>query len=625
LFNWEIPLNYMMFAAIASVLTGAFPTWKKGWIIRSLAMFLGLLIAALLPWWLRDESGHLIISGHQSLTTIVLISLVRLALTDGYRIVWTTRRQVLLRVSITFALSLLGIWIIFSTGVLSSTANTTPWHHWGAYIGPAELVIAGAVPLHDIPLQYGLGPTLLLAQTCYSNCWNGLYWIAGISTAVMAALLAWMSLRLWPDRHPMSNMIILAIILATTLIWTAYPPELVAALATPSTTGIRFLPGILMLAWVFYINQHRSFSRTAEAGGHIIWVSCIAWSPESAIHATAVWVPYYIWMHVLFDVPSSSNARVLILKSVLKIATVFVVGLGACGLIFRWALGDWPLPAEYGTYMLFPPGPLPINTKGTVWFALASLGCWLYAWLLSKPQKLYPNTARILWLVALYSTATFTYYLGRSHDNNILNLLPYITLLLFASYRLAAGSMSASTLIATLLAAILGWIPNFGFVHYKEAQVQSQLLSFSPSDLTASFDRESGIGQFYMAPQAKVSRLRPEDAEAALDHIRSKFQEPVEIFDLFMLVDGGEPATPWNALHGPANYVFIPSNRRATYLERVSKRIKRSGWVLYDKSMDMTSYLIEYDGAYDRAQELEFGTYRGIRFTPKSTDQRQSP
>ena len=58
----------------------------------------------------------------------------------------------------------------------------TAWHHWGAYIGPAQLVFAGVLPLHDIPLQYGFGPTMLLAASCKINCWSGMYWLTGITT-----------------------------------------------------------------------------------------------------------------------------------------------------------------------------------------------------------------------------------------------------------------------------------------------------------------------------------------------------------------------------------------------------------------------------------------------------------
>lgn len=33
-----------------------------------------------------------------------------------------------------------------------------------AYVGPAQMIVAGALPLHDIPLQYGLRPSLIQAQ-----------------------------------------------------------------------------------------------------------------------------------------------------------------------------------------------------------------------------------------------------------------------------------------------------------------------------------------------------------------------------------------------------------------------------------------------------------------------------
>ena len=63
----------------------------------------------------------------------------------------------------------------FSTGLLGlDEILFTTWHHWGAYVGPAELMWAGARIFYDSPAQYGLGPTMLIALGCSFDCWKGI-------------------------------------------------------------------------------------------------------------------------------------------------------------------------------------------------------------------------------------------------------------------------------------------------------------------------------------------------------------------------------------------------------------------------------------------------------------------
>ena len=609
-----IPWRYQAYAALTSILV-AFLGPRDGRIGRCIATWLGLLVCSVIPWWLRDDAARLNISGHSIFTTLCVTALTYALLSrssDEKRPLF----QQSMRIGLYGLFTLIAIWLVMTTGLAQTTANTTPWHHWGAYLGPAQLVAANAIPLHDIPVQYGLGPTLLLAQSCNINCWMGLYWIAGLSTLMMMGLLAWMALRLNCSSHPLSALAVLSIVLVTCLLWTAYPPELMASMATPSTTGIRFLPGVIMLAWLvrrIFVEQH---ARRTLLCGHIIWLACIAWSPESALHASAVWMPYFVWTLTFEGAPQSTHAVSRFAWAVIKLLTTLALGLGMLIVVFRLTLGAWPRPIEYITYMLYPPGPLPTYARGTIWFAMACLACWMIGWVGASRHNENRKAAQASWLVALYCVATFTYYLGRSHDNNILNLLPYLSLLLIATKGLTRSG-SVNTLAMILLATLIGWLPAFGQVHYRDTAALGRLSVFAPRALTDSFNRETADGLFYMAPQAKDAKLHPEDAAPALRYIRQNFHEPVEIFDLFMLVDGAERQAPWSALHGPENFVYIPSEQRREYLRRVAQRLQRPGWVLYEKTTDMSSYLPEYDSVYRRTQELDFGTYRAIRFTPR--------
>jgi len=612
----NLPWRYLLYGTLICIMTN--------WLMRvpiylaSCAMALGALVSTRLLWWRVAETQQVTLSGNESFFSLVVMACVYVMLNKSVTASAAINAYDRLNKLIMFVVALLACYLIFSTGLSTVQANTTSWHHWGAYIGPAQLVKAGALPLHDIPVQYGLGPTLLLAIAPQSEIWVALYWLAGLSTLLMTVMLGYLALIFNNSKHPLSVLVALLIVVACSLLWTAYPPELMASLATPSTTGIRFMPGVLMLTMLV-----RHTSRVQIAGhpilppvwGHVMWLLCILWSPEAGMHATVLWGPYYIWLKT-----SAHSPLVQFLKAfayaVRDLIFAAILGLAAFAFIYRVILGEWPRLAEYVVYIIYPPGPLPINPKGSIWFAASCLICWVLGWQFARRENENSATTRSAWLVALLCFSTFTYYLGRSHDNNILNLLPFFALLLQAT-RAIATKGAVNVMCTTMLAALLGWLVVFGMGNVRVAQSKGKLLDMSPATLANSFNRESTSALFYLQAQADYAGLHPEDAAPALRYIRSTYHESVEIFDMFLLVDGGEVYPPWNALHGPENFASIPSAQRQQYLRRVAMRFKRSGWVLYDKHMDVTEYLADYDVAYSRAKLLEFGTFQAVRFVPK--------
>lgn len=342
------PWRYVLYGAILGMVGMAL---SKQDLVRTLpAVLLGLLITAVMPWWLRtDDQLHLSLSGRQSILMLITTAVSYWMLTRSGTGSDDTplRRQARMLVYIGFGLGL--VYLVLSTGLSLTSANTTPWHHWGAYIGPAQLVLAGALPLHDIPVQYGLGPTLMLAQGCQANCWTALYWISGLSTLLMTALLGYLALQFNRSKHPLSVLATLSIVLACCLLWTAYPPSLMASLATPSTSGIRFLPGVLVLALLVRHTRQTECTKPAPAWGHLAWLACILWSPEAGVHATVLWAPYYVWTRT--HGAQTGGARLRFMRSAIDLVLVLIGGLGLSTLIYRALLGEWPLPSQYVAYL----------------------------------------------------------------------------------------------------------------------------------------------------------------------------------------------------------------------------------------------------------------------------------
>ncbi len=573
-------------------------------------MLIGLFVMTFLPWWLRQPRQwfSLSLSAVQMVSVVLLTVTTCWMLTRKMSVEQDTSLSRRLRALIYAAFGIGILCLVFSTGWLLTFPGTSLWHHWGAYVGPALLVAEGAHPLYDIPTQYGLGVTLVLAQGCQLDCWSGMYWTAGLMTTAMTALLGYLALQFNGSRHPLSVFATLAIVLICGLFWTANPRGLAAPLSFPSTTGMRFFPGVLMLALLACHARQRHAVQMPPVWGHLLWLACIMWSPEAGVHATVLWTSYFVWTRIWAS--SDSNPIARFAWAVTLLVIVLVGGLALIALGYRLLLGDFPEIATYFAYLLYPPGPLPVNPFGTIWFAIACVICWgLGWWQMPSRSSENLNLAICSWLSALLCFASFTYYLGRSHDNNILNLLPIFALMLQATRSMAQAG-TVQMLATTLLAACVGWMPVFGFETLSTAYSQGRLLEFAPRQLVKAFSRDPANGPFYVAPE----QVRA-DLNAALQRIHRDYGEPVEVFDRFLLVDSEKFGVPWNAWAGPANFAFLPSHWRRVYLARVAKRLNRSGWVLYEKEYE--GVLPDFDSAYRRVEELNFGTYKAVRFIPR--------
>lgn len=603
----KLPWTYLVSALLISMLGALLANEQRG--MTAVSILSGLLVITVLPWWLRSAGVGLSIDDKQILYVSVTISLILGFLQKNHLL--QSENYFHLRISspVIYGVFAAAVaYVVMVIGLSFAIGDFTTWHHWGAYIGPAQLINAGALPLRDIPLQYGLGPTLILSVGCRVDCWAAMYWLSALTTIALTYLLAFVALKLTSSRHPLTVLLTLSTIAVSCLLWTAYPPSLMGVLTMPSTTGLRFLPGVLMLSFALELSRKGYCLKKFAKWGNVLWFGCILWSPEAALHATVVWAPYLIWTRAFqndgqFDIHEC-------LKAVLELITTLIVGGVLFQLVYYFAYGERPYLAEYLTYLINPPGAMPINPRGAIWFAVCCLVCWFLGVFVVNRATWDTHRLRSSWLVALLCIANFTYYLGRSHDNNILNLMPYLTLLLIVTRELAYGSIRI--LATTLLSAVLGLVALFGWSGLVNVAVQNDSTPLSLTFLSESFNRETNYVFNYRFPSAD---LKPTDAKPLLEHIRNNFRESVVVLDNYLLLNSGEPYPYWSALQVPTNFILLDSNLRRIYLSRVAQRLNRSGWVIYTK--DYESYLRDYETVYNKVEEFQIGLYTAIRYVPK--------
>ena len=617
---WLDRLPYLIGSlVVAGALAAARPSNKTWTLTTSLA---AVGASGTLLWWMREQIGVLIVPTYQLLLFFVILLLISSA------VYLPLRRG---RAATVVILSLLGVFALQYSLDFSALRTDAVYfgvrHHWGAYIGPSETVLSGARILYDIPAQYGLGPTALIAFAHGDNCWIGMYW-AVIVTGLLYCLFLLASVCLIARKinNTWSYLTILLASLASSLCWTSYPPLLGGPWSFPSTGGFRFLPLAALVFSILWAQSRASQGVASRICGYALWCLAAVWSPEALFYSSFVWWPYSLW---LAGTSGSRPVRSVIIV-VVEIVCVAVVFLAAFVAVYFSIYGVMPDPDAYTAYVVNLTGPMPIDPKGSIWFFGFTLTAGLIAAALCIGNKNDKASFASIFVCLLALYATFSYYIGRSHDNNILNLMPFLVLVLAAvrAYsRSATLSRSANVALASSIAltSLFGWSARnqvYGSDYSGVAGINSMsyIRGDSP-DLTGYAaipwsDRR-------VAVRAPTNLL---DAGDAGDAARAVFYASVVRQEPLIKVETGPNTAPigpraWAAIHDPIDFYFLPDAVVAKFIDRTMRRIKSAGWLIIAKRVDGGDETLRWKRllaeSYVATEDVDFESYHAIRYTPK--------
>lgn len=572
---------------------------------------LACTVSATLPWWRVQSSGI-------QLTIHELIWFSSLFVVCTTILLTTTRKCSHSTTPNYFSLAIYAVVVGFISYTLAPTENSqilaTLWHHWGAYIDPSQLVIAGVHPLGDIPVQYGMGPTILISLLCRADCWETTYFVASTFSFVFALLVGFIAWNYSSQNH-LRNILILILCTLTCMFWVSYPPSVSSPIVTPSTSGLRFLPATVLTAWVFYTTQR--VGKLRNVGGHIIWAICAFWSPECLFYATAIWWPIYI-----FDqsrLTSGTRGRIFSgLRSTAVLSTVAICTIITVCVGYFFIYNSLPNPLYFLTYILYPPGPLPINPKGTLIFwgytmILAASVSWTM-WLRSGESTAFTRSLTL----QLLAFSTLSYYLGRSHDNNILNLSPLFMLVLLDALSNARSIFSRHS-AACALSALLAWPVVFGWNVWQEAYSKNGIRAIGFSEIKNILNYDEPTQKSLHEVNTKVDSYQLAQTKLLMDQIQ-KDGESFVVLDEFNLQQPYYSLKPWCAIMSSTNFAFVPSTLRREFLFNTARRLNRSGWLIISKSHDPNTWLSDFDAVYDRTNSVDLDSVYAIRYTPKVLD-----
>lgn len=590
-----------------------------------------ICVSSFIPHWLHDANNRLTLSWAQSVqfctVTIFIYFLMEL---DRITIKINPSSIRFFYPLFSSVFFIAAFYLSFNTSIGNELDSFYQWHHWGAYVGQAELIYNGIIPLKEIPLQYGLGPIGLLAIGCKWDCWISMYWVIGGVTLIFFILFFLIIRRLIRPQNCFNFSISSSVLFVTVYFWPPFQANLIPVNTFPSLSALRFMPGVLML-WAL-IELSRKINDSSPSGTtvkiiHILWVTCFVWSPEAGIQATILWVPFYLFAYPSREKSDSewSNIayKVLILLGVLTGGIVFFT------LIFYLSYGNFPSLLEYLAIfrnLSHANAVTKINSNGPVWFSVICCLILLMSLIIQRSNIGISVDRKValqnLWLIGLLCFANYTYFLSHPEDSVFHSLMPYFSLMLIAVANLDISwrfQLISKLLLATLLAwstLISGWSGLYKSIHIDLSEPLVAFFYNKPATLVASFNRERN-NPFAVNSRSRLDDLKSKNLNQTLSYIYDNYHEPVEVYDRWWLISSDQRFSPWTGYHGLQNVEFMKPHIRERYLSLSAQRLKKSGWVVLDKDFDTKGILSDYQKIYQQIEIKDFGYYVGIRFTPK--------
>ena len=167
-----------------------------------------------------------------------------------------------------------------------------------------------------------------------------------------------------------------------------------------------------------------------------------------------------------------------------------------------------------------------------------------------------------------------------------------------------------------LLVSLLGWSSVFGWYVWGKTFETKSVFEFRPKHFVKSFSYDNAETRQAMNERLSGGSLsNPNDVHLVTLKIRATSDEPISIIDNAFILAAFPPPV-WNAFHGAANYYYLPDEWRRALLANTAERLKRSGWVIFIKTLS-AEWLEDYKSVYNVTEEIDGGSYFAVHLVPK--------
>jgi len=337
------------------------------------------------------------------------------------------------------------------------TQKPIDYHHYSFYIGPALDIIKGKSLFGDTPSQYGylsihfLSFILNLIGTSLAK-FNLINILLFVFYYFIASLILF---KLIKNKFLATISSVVFITLQT--IFSYYSESLY-----PSTGPMRFGLGLLTL-WVLI-----SFSqKTSFILGSIFTSIALFWSIETAVYIVPAWLAACL----IFSYNSTNSFKEFLKSSIRKLSFLGITTASIFSLVVL---------KEYSIQHIFPRisdyfefaitfksgyGSILISAYGNYYpivlimiFGVVAIACIL-------TSKIKTKLLPLLVFIAIHNIAIFSYFISRSHENNIVNITGFyiLQLVIILNIFIKVFKINFDQLKKTIILPIILFLVLFAF------------------------------------------------------------------------------------------------------------------------------------------------------------------
>lgn len=191
----------------------------------------------------------------------------------------------------------------------------------------------------------------------------------------------------------------------------------------PSTGPLRFGFGLLIIWFLSYKPRHLTFIL-----GSIFASISLFWSAETAVYI----IPAWIAVCLTYSYNQTDITKKFFKSSILRIILFLLISILIFFLIIlkeysiKYAFPNINNYFEYTTTYTKGLGSLPIPLYGNYYLAVITIVLGLVVLLHLLTKKIKTDLLPFLSFISIHNIAIFSYFVSRSHENNIVNISGFI-------------------------------------------------------------------------------------------------------------------------------------------------------------------------------------------------------